>query len=265
MSQTRNIVITTKGIYNMKEKKLKRRIDLKDILGVSVCKTTDEFVIHGCDIEYDYNYEATQVKKIIEILNFAYKEVKQKDLVVFGVELREIKNVVTQKKDKKNNVNYTKMPTTGQIPIQVYLYGQNQKQEAPSVKQVDEKDKEQSKTETPKPKIPSTFDQTAKFEDFKVLKVLGRGSFGKVLLVEHTTKKELYAMKSLKKDVLLNQEQVENTIQEKVILSTMKHPFLVAMAYCFQTTERIYFVMNFMRGGELFEHLRKFRVFDEEK
>jgi serine/threonine protein kinase len=94
---------------------------------------------------------------------------------------------------------------------------------------------------------------------------LGRGSFGKVCLVEHTTKKELYAMKSLKKDVLLSQEQVENTLQEKIILSTMKHPFLVSLAFCFQTQDRIYFIMSFMRGGELFEHLRKFRIFDEEK
>jgi serum/glucocorticoid-regulated kinase 2 len=252
----------------MKEKKLKRRIDMKDVLGVSICKSTDEFVIHCCDIEYDYNYESTQVKKIVEILHLAYKEVKSKDLVVFGVELRDIKNVVTQKKDKKNNANYTKMPTTGQIPIQVYLFGQNQKTDSTVTKPSDNKDqnKEQNKTDTPsKPTTLLTIDQTAKFEDFKILKVLGRGSFGKVCLVEHTTKKELFAMKSLKKDVLLNQEQIENTIQEKIILSTMKHPFLVAMAYCFQTTERIYFIMNFMRGGELFEHLRKFRVFDEEK
>ena len=72
-------------------------------------------------------------------------------------------------------------------------------------------------------------------------------------------------MKSLKKDVLLDQDQVESTLLEKKILQSIDHPFLVGMIFCFQTEERIYFVMPFIRGGELFQHLRNFRFFDEEK
>lgn len=101
--------------------------------------------------------------------------------------------------------------------------------------------------------------------DFQVLKVLGRGSFGKVCLVEYLPTKELYAMKSLKKDVLIDQEQIENTLLEKKILESLEHPFLVSLVFCFQTEERIYFIMQFLKGGELFQHLRKFRIFDEEK
>lgn len=267
MSQERNIIFTTKGIYNMKDKKLKRRIDMKMVLGVSFCKTTDEFVIHCSDIEYDYNFESGRVKKIIEILNGAYKDIHQKELVVVGVDFKDIKNVVTQKKDKKCNASYTKMPTTGQIPIQVYLYGKNEKKENETNLNTTPVTTTQTSTAPiPEVNIKLQFNnESAKIEDFKILKVLGRGSFGKVCLVEYIPKKELYAMKSLKKDVLLNQEQVENTLQEKIILSTMKHPFLVSLAFCFQTDDRIYFIMSFMRGGELFEHLRKFRIFDEEK
>ena len=104
-----------------------------------------------------------------------------------------------------------------------------------------------------------------KLEDFKTLKVLGRGSFGKVCLVEYVPTKELYAMKSLKKDVLLDQDQIENTLLEKNILQSLDHKFLVGLVFCFQTVERIYFVMPFLRGGELFQHLRKLRIFDEDK
>jgi serum/glucocorticoid-regulated kinase 2 len=104
-----------------------------------------------------------------------------------------------------------------------------------------------------------------KLEEFITLKVLGRGSFGKVCLVEYTPTKDIYAMKSLKKDVLIDQDQIENTLLEKKILTSLDHPFLVGLVFCFQTEERIYFVMQFMRGGELFQHLRKFRIFDEEK
>jgi serine/threonine protein kinase len=102
-------------------------------------------------------------------------------------------------------------------------------------------------------------------EEFAIMKVLGRGSFGKVCLVEYTPTKEIYAMKSLKKDVLLDQDQIENTLLEKKILQSLDHPFLVGLVFCFQTEERIYFIMPFLRGGELFQHLRKFRIFDEEK
>ena len=104
-----------------------------------------------------------------------------------------------------------------------------------------------------------------KLEDFKVLKVIGRGSFGKVCLVEYIPTHETYAMKSLKKDLLIEQEQIENTLLEKEILQTIDYPLLCGLIFCFQTEERIYFVMPFLSGGELFQHLRKFRTFDEEK
>ena len=107
--------------------------------------------------------------------------------------------------------------------------------------------------------------KNVKLEDFKVLKVIGRGSFGKVNLVEYLPTHETYAMKSLKKDLLIEQEQIENTLLEKEILQTIDYPLLCGLVFCFQTEERIYFIMPFLSGGELFQHLRKFRTFDEEK
>lgn len=107
--------------------------------------------------------------------------------------------------------------------------------------------------------------KSIKLEDFKVLKVIGRGSFGKVCLVEHNVTKEIYAMKGLKKDLLIEQEQINNTILEKEILQSITHPFLCGLVFGFQTEERIFFVMPFLSGGELFQHLRKARRFDEEK
>ena len=107
--------------------------------------------------------------------------------------------------------------------------------------------------------------KNVKLEDFKVLKVIGRGSFGKVNLVEYLPTHETYAMKSLKKDLLIEQEQIENTLLEKEILQTIDYPLLCGLVFCFQTEERIYFILPFLSGGELFQHLRKFRTFDEDK
>ncbi len=305
MKQERNFILTSNGIYNMKSKSLKRRIDLKDVQGVTVSKVNYEFVIHCCDIEYDYYYVSTRVMKIVELISQQYKYIHSKELMLFNLENKPLKEVVTQKSEKKNNKNFSKMPVEGKLSIHFYLYGVEkptpESKEQSSSKEVKEiKDsknmKEEGKDEEIKenmrvikahgiieniPEIPSPpteleevemenpklkwNNKKAKLDDFQVLKVLGRGSFGKVCLVENVHTKELYAMKSLKKDILLNQEQIENTLQEKQILQSMNHPFLVSLDYFFQTMERLYFIMTFMRGGELFEHLRKYRVLDEEK
>ncbi len=100
-------------------------------------------------------------------------------------------------------------------------------------------------------------------EDFNLLKVLGRGAFGKVMLVEKKDTKEIYALKSLRKDEVIDKEQIEHTKTEKMILEHANHPFLVNLLYAFQTPEKIFFVMQFMKGGELFQHLRNSKQFDE--
>ena len=102
-----------------------------------------------------------------------------------------------------------------------------------------------------------------KLEDFKILKVIGRGSFGKVCLVEYIPTKEIFAMKSLKKDLLIEEDQIESTILEKEILQKIDHPFLCSLIFCFQSEDRIFFVMPFLSGGELFQHLKKFKRFSE--
>lgn len=95
--------------------------------------------------------------------------------------------------------------------------------------------------------------------------MIGRGSFGKVFLVQKISDDKVYAMKSLRKDVMLDYEQIESTLLEKKILLEANHPFLVGMQYVFQTETKIFFVMKFVRGGELFLHLRKARNFEEKK
>jgi serum/glucocorticoid-regulated kinase 2 len=70
-------------------------------------------------------------------------------------------------------------------------------------------------------------------------------------------------MKSLRKDVILEHDQLDSTLLEKEILLKANHPFLVGMEYVFQTDQKIFFVMKFIRGGELFMHLRKARQFSE--
>jgi len=102
-------------------------------------------------------------------------------------------------------------------------------------------------------------------DDFEILKVLGEGAFGKVRLVEKKDTKQIYAMKSLQKGYLIAKDQIEHTKAERYILERSQSPFLVNLEYAFQTPDKIFFVMKFMVGGELFSHLRKARRFDEKR
>jgi hypothetical protein len=108
-------------------------------------------------------------------------------------------------------------------------------------------------------------DLNVSLNDFTIKKVIGRGSFGKVFLVQKKTDGMVFAMKSLRKDVIIEYDQVESTKLEKDILLKADHPFLVGMSYVFQTDQKIFFVMRFVRGGELFSHLRQCTRFPEER
>ena len=101
------------------------------------------------------------------------------------------------------------------------------------------------------------------FDDFKKLMVLGRGAFGKVFLVELQTTKELFAVKSIRKDILIEMDQVSNTLLEKQIMFECNHPFLVPLEYLFQNDLRLYFVMPFIRGGELYKIYQESKRFEE--
>uniref|UniRef100_A0A4W3GF33 non-specific serine/threonine protein kinase n=1 Tax=Callorhinchus milii TaxID=7868 RepID=A0A4W3GF33_CALMI len=104
----------------------------------------------------------------------------------------------------------------------------------------------------------------AKPTDFAFLKVIGKGSFGKVLLAKHKMDGKFYAVKVLHKKVILKRKEQRHIMAERnVLLKNVKHPFLVGLHYSFQTTDKLYFVLDFINGGELFFHLQRERCFPE--
>ena len=100
-------------------------------------------------------------------------------------------------------------------------------------------------------------------EDFKILKVLGRGTYGKVMLVQHKEEGTLYALKAIQKNKVIKTSQIEHTKSERRILEKMEHPFIVTLRYAFQTKSRLYMVFDFVSGGELFQHLKNDEYFSE--
>ena len=96
-----------------------------------------------------------------------------------------------------------------------------------------------------------------------MLKVLGTGTYGKVLLVRHKATDQFYAMKVLKKDMVRRNKQVEQAKTERRILERIQHPFVVKLKYAFASPDKLYFVLDYCQGGELFFYLTNLRRLKE--
>jgi hypothetical protein len=105
----------------------------------------------------------------------------------------------------------------------------------------------------------------AHLHDFDILNVLGEGAFGKVLLVRHRGEKKQYAMKMmLKADIVRGNKEAEVTKELETMIS-IEHPYIVQVHYAFHNPSRLFLVVDFMPGGELYHHLKQVKRFTEDQ
>ena len=252
--QSRNLVLTDKAIYNLKKKELKRRIDYTKIIGITLSKQSDEFVIHCLEMDYDYQFISQKKKTIVEIIAKNYELIKEEELKLFEINVKNLNQFVTTKKEKEKQQSLSRMPKTGQINVKDYLFGNKSKTDVNIF---------QSKISKKNNSINFKNIQ-ANYEDFEIKSVIGRGSVGKILLAKYIKDGKYYAIKSMRKDQIISEGIADNILVEKNILIKSQCEFILKLSFFFQTPERIYYVTPFIKGGDLYHKLKSEIFFKED-
>ncbi|WFD21486.1 non-specific serine/threonine protein kinase [Malassezia equina] len=102
-------------------------------------------------------------------------------------------------------------------------------------------------------------------ESFELLKVIGKGSFGKVMQVRKKDTSRIYALKIIRKAHIISRSEVTHTLAERTVLAQVNCPFIVPLKFSFQSPDKLYLGLAFVNGGELFHHLQREGRFSEER
>lgn len=117
-------------------------------------------------------------------------------------------------------------------------------------------------------KSPGAFDSIPEkkisLDDFEILRLVGKGAYGKVHQVRKKDSGQIFAMKVMRKEMLIQTNNVSYTMTERNILRNIHHPYIATLYYAFQTKGKVYLVMEFLNGGQMLFHMRRQAMFSEE-
>jgi len=254
--QTRTLLITNKAVYSCKPKsisKVQRRIALSEIGSVTLSTTSGEFVLH-VPREYDYRYKSNDNEDIAKVLKRGYGIISKGKTLPVQMLVKEklFYQTVTKSQAKEMTMEERERRL---LNIREMMYKGMPRQE----------DDDEEKHEGDVVNMLKSEETKVSPDDFDFLKVIGRGAFGKVMQVKYKKTGNIYAMKILRKKQIVDSNQIDHTKSERKILEALQHPFLMQLRFAFQTPSKLYFVLDYYRGGELFFHLKKKRRFSQKE
>jgi len=184
-----------------------------------------------------------------------YKDKKDTDEALGVISLATAGRI--QSIDRKKKVNGFEIPTPSRT---FYLSAESETEKQHWIEALEKAKEAASKTEK---KLKE--EEKVGVTDFELLNLVGKGSFGKVIQVRKIDTGEIFAMKVLSKRHIVEHNEVAHTKSEKNILMKLQHPFLVGLNYSFQTDDKLYFILDYVNGGELFYHLQRDKRFSEDR
>ena len=271
IEQKRSLIITDQALYNFKENTLKRRIPVKSIKALTVSKTSNEFVIHGEETEYDYHYRYKNKRKIIQILAAVYYFATFHKLNFALVKEEKLADYVTVEYEKKKDKFKSKFNDKFSIDIDVYLYGNLLRTN--SIRSHRNKDDLVSVMKAQKTEIIFLNDTNSfknpneiKIENFRILgDLLSESYFGKIIWTEFILNNTFYLTRVVNIDDIY---KIVSNIEKITASFTSNFNALTSSDCIFKTGDKI-FILNkfkpFYEGGFLFYHLKNSMTFNEKK
>ena len=244
-------------------------LDLIDSITISVHPQSNEFVVH-IPSEYDYRLISLHRKLLDALKRFWKVRNHGNDLMIQRSERRELKSLTVTKGFTRQQRRMTRLAIK-ELQRRTLAKLAMEKGSSNDLVAVQKKrgvGSEGSSTGFGRTRGWSTMHTPVTLKDFALCKVIGRGSFGKVYLVRKKTgsdKGQYYALKELKKKSVIERNQVEHTKAERMIMEKISNPFLMKLHYAFQDDIKLFFVMDFLTGGELFFHLKNEHKLDESR
>ena len=252
--QERNFLITDKAIYNLKGKKVKRRIEIEKIKGITISKLCDQFILHGNAQEYDYLFVSNKRFQIIKTLQTLFTQLTNKDLIFTIKNEKELKKYIVGKDERKKQSTLFKIDPKDFMSIREYIEsnGSMSINTHPNT----------YKLESCEFIKYNKYKGDESLSNFEIICLIGKGSTSNIYLANYNGQK--VALKILDKSYIYQNDLIDKILLEKNILSSFQdEKFLCHMKFYFTTKTKIIFVLPFYPGGDLFSFLKNHGPFDE--
>ena len=261
--QRRVLQITDRAMYNLmddgKYNKCKRRIDITEVHCMKRSSSSTQFVFN-ISSEYDYHYASDRVEALARTFRDVYQSAVGQPLQVVTIDARDLHGyVITKKESKKMRKQGGAAALSANLVDDMAGLSVAGKSGAGGAGR-----QAGAATTTAVPGF-APGGGKVNMSHFELLKVIGKGSFGKVMMVRKKDSGGVYAMKVLSKDAVISRNQLEHTKAERHILEAVQHPFLAGLCFAFQSETKLYLVLEYLNGGELFFHLKKAGRFSEDR
>ena len=245
--QERNIIITDKAVYNLKEKEKKRRIDLENIAGITISRVTDQFIIHCKNDEYDYLYISPNRFKIIEILETIYEANLQNELLFYIANEKDLSKYVIGKSDRKKiKEEMAKVERNQLMSIREFI-------ESGGNMNINRHYNSQLLEEEFKKGVAGKY-KNEEISNFQIDHLIGKGKYANIYLAKYQD--EYVVLKVFDKINLYKNCLIERVELEKNILCSFNdNQFLCHLKFYFSTDTKIIFVLPFYRGGDFYTFL----------
>eukprot|EP00475_Leptophrys_vorax_P046271 TRINITY_DN987_c0_g1_i6.p1 TRINITY_DN987_c0_g1~~TRINITY_DN987_c0_g1_i6.p1 ORF type:complete len:567 (-),score=206.64 TRINITY_DN987_c0_g1_i6:140-1810(-) len=281
MPNIRVLVITDKAVYNIPVgdfSVLKRRIPIDAVTSATASRISSEVVLH-VPTEYDFRFQTLDKDDLFQSIVFLKKKAGKAKFEVRWVyefflgdytKTREDAMVAGGAESGQGAVDEEppaplKSSTLAVERAEQYVNKRMSKDGAAEEEEEKDEDEYDENDEGIVLGGGGLAPKKVTLQDFDLLKILGRGAFGKVVQIRKKDTGEIYAMKILKKAMVYKRKQLDHTMAERRILEASTHPFCISLKFAFQNEAKLYLVMDFCTGGELFFQMKKQKLkrFDE--